>query len=36
VHDLVVYYGFMPGVIAVLAVLVTMAICLKRGSDSQS
>ena len=36
VHDLVVYYGFMPGVVAILAVLVTMAVCLKRGSDSQS
>jgi hypothetical protein len=36
VHDLVVYYGFMPGVVAILAVLATMAVCLKRGSDSQS
>ena len=30
VHDLVVYYGFLPGVIAILVVLVTMAVALRR------
>ena len=30
IHDLVVYYGFLPGVVAVLVVLLTIAVCLKR------
>ena len=35
VHELVVYFGFMPGVVAILVVLPTMAISLRRrtGSD---
>ena len=32
VHDLVVYYGFMPGVVGILVVLPTMAICLYRSA----
>ena len=32
VHDLVVYYGFLPGVVAILIVLVTMAVALRRKS----
>jgi len=34
-HDLVVYYGFMPGVVAILVVLPTMAVCLRRGGSSE-
>ena len=30
VHDLVVYYGFLPGVVAIFVVLVTMAMCFRR------
>jgi hypothetical protein len=34
VHDLVVYFGFMPGVVAILVVLPTMAIALRRSAGS--
>jgi hypothetical protein len=34
VHDLVVYYGFLPGVVAILLVLPTVAISLRRSDGS--
>ena len=34
VHDLVVYFGFMPGVVAILVVLPTMAIALRHSAGS--
>ncbi|MBT4521403.1 MAG: hypothetical protein HOC23_15495 [Halieaceae bacterium] len=30
-HDLVVYYTFLPGVVAITLVLVTVALCLRSG-----
>ena len=35
IHDLVVYYGFLPGVVAILVVLVTMAMCFRRQTSPQ-
>lgn len=32
-HDLVVYFGFLPGVVAIIVVLVTMAVSFKRPVD---
>jgi hypothetical protein len=34
-HDLVVYFGFLPGVVAIIVVLVTMAVSFKRPVDRQ-